>query len=70
MTINQKLEYERIIRGMTQQEFSEFLGVSRGTISHHLTGRNISLRHLKNYSEKLKIDLLVEYAAMKIKEEN
>lgn len=66
MKINKMLEIERKKRGMTQQEFSEYIGIPRGTLSHHELGRNISLRYLKRYSEKLNINLLDKYIKAKL----
>ncbi|ELU5587469.1 helix-turn-helix domain-containing protein [Clostridium perfringens] len=57
MSIAIILDYERLKRGFTQQQFADFLGVARGTLSHHLTGRSISPKYIKIYSEKLDIDL-------------
>ena len=56
MSIAKILDYERLKRGFTQQQFADFLGIARGTLSHHLTGRCISPKHIKLYSEKLNID--------------
>ena len=56
MSISKILDYERLKRGFTQQQFADFLGVARGTLSHHLTGRAMSPRYIKLYSEKLDID--------------
>lgn len=50
---------------MTQVEFAEFLDVPRGTLSHHLTGRKISSKILKRYSDKLNIDLASVYIRRK-----
>lgn len=66
MKINQMIEYERLKRGMTQEEFAQFLGVSRGTLAHHERGRNISLKLMKLYAQKLGDGLLVEYAKEKL----
>lgn len=52
-------------RGMTQVEFAKFLDVPRGTLSHHLTGRNISPKILKRYSDRLDIDLADVYVRRK-----
>lgn len=65
MNLAKTLDYERLKRGMTQSEFAFFLGVPRGTLAHHLTGRRISPKILKRYSEKLDIDL----ASIAIKED-
>lgn len=61
MSINKILDYERLKRGFTQQQFADFLGVARGTLSHHLTGRAMSPKYIKLYSEKLDIDLAKIY---------
>lgn len=68
MSIVKILDYERLKRGFTQQQFAEFLGISRGTLSHHLTGRSISPKYIKLYSDKLNIDLAKIY--IKEKEKN
>lgn len=52
-------------RGMTQRDFAEYLDVPRGTLSHHLTGRKISSKILKRYSDKLNIDLASIYMRRK-----
>lgn len=57
MNLSEILDYERLKRGMTQSEFALFLEVPRGTLAHHLTGRKISPKILKQYSDKLNIDL-------------
>lgn len=67
MSVARILDYERLKRGFTQQQFADFLGIARGTLSHHLTGRNISPKYIKLYSEKLDIDLAKLY--MKEREE-
>lgn len=61
MDIVKTLDYERLKRGFTQQEFADFLGVARGTLSHHLTGRTISPKYIKIYSDKLDIDLAKKF---------
>lgn len=61
MGISKILDYERLKRGFTQQQFADFLGVARGTLSHHLTGRAMSPKYIKLYSEKLDIDLAKIY---------
>ncbi|MCX0353225.1 helix-turn-helix domain-containing protein [Clostridium perfringens] len=61
MSIARILDYERLKRGFTQQQFADFLGISRGTLSHHLVGRSISPKYIKLYSEKLDIDLAKIY---------
>ena len=61
MSVARILDYERLKRGFTQQQFADFLGIARGTLSHHLTGRRISPKYIKLYSEKLDIDLAKIY---------
>lgn len=65
MSVKKILKYEMLKRGMTQIEFANFLDVPRGTLSHHLTGRNISSKILKRYSDKLNIDLASIYIRRK-----
>lgn len=57
MNISKILNYERLKRGMTQKEFSEFTGINRATLGHHLTGRLPNPRAIKIYSDKLDIDI-------------
>lgn len=57
MTVSKALKYERLKRGMTQNEFAEFLESDRGSIAHYESGRIPLPITLKKFSEKLGIDL-------------
>ncbi|MBD5572351.1 helix-turn-helix domain-containing protein [Clostridium botulinum] len=57
MTISKVLKYERLKRGMTQEEFSKLLGVDRASIAHYENGRIPSPSRLKEFSDKLNTDL-------------
>lgn len=52
------LEYERLTKGMTQQEFSEFLGIPRSSLTTYLLGKRLpGARKIKTISKKLKLDI-------------
>lgn len=52
------LEYERLTKGMTQQEFSEFLGIPRSSLTTYLLGKRLpGARKIKIISKKLKLDI-------------
>lgn len=51
------MKYERLKRGMTQQEFADFIGVTRATLAHYELGRIPAPATLKKIGEKLDVDL-------------
>jgi len=57
MNLKELMKYERLKRGMTQQEFADLLGVTRGTLAHYELGRIPAPAALKRISEKLGVDL-------------
>lgn len=56
--INKIIKDKRLRLGLTQEEFANYVGISRGTISHHEQGRKISLKLLREYDNKLQLGLL------------
>lgn len=57
MSLANTLKYERIKRGMTQEQFAKFLGISRVSIAYYELGRNPAPSRIKILSEKLDLDL-------------
>lgn len=51
------MKYERLKRGMTQQQFADFIGVTRATLAHYELGRIPAPATLKKISEELNADL-------------
>lgn len=52
------LEYERLKRGMTHQEFSEFLGLPRSSVTSYLLARTLpGAKKIKIISQKLNLDI-------------
>ena len=57
MSFAKALKYERIKRGMTQKEFAELLGTDRSAIAHYENDRVPLPTTLKQFSDKLNVDL-------------
>ena len=52
------LEYERLKKGMTQQEFSELLGIPRSSVTSYLLGNTLpGAKKIKIISQKLNLDI-------------
>lgn len=52
------LEYERLSRGMTHQQFSEFLGFPRSSVTSYLLARTLpGAKKIKIISQKLNLDI-------------
>ena len=51
------LKYERLRRGMTQEQFAKMLNITRASLSHYEKGRKPSPSKVKMMSEILNIDL-------------
>ena len=52
------LEYERIKRGMTHEEFAEFLGVPRSSVTAYIIGKRLpGAKRLRKMSKLLNIDI-------------
>lgn len=61
MNLGQTLKYQRMKRGMTQEEFADFLGIARGSIAHYERGDRLpSPKYVKILSDKLKTDIAKE----------
>lgn len=53
------LECERLERGMTHQEFSNFLGIPRSSVTTYLLARSLpGAKRLKIISKKLNLDIV------------
>lgn len=52
------LEYQRLSKGMTQQELANFLGISRSSLTYYLLGERFpNPAKIKEMSKKLNIDI-------------
>lgn len=52
------LEYERLKKGMTHEEFSNFLGIPRSSVTAYLLARSLpGANRLKIISKKLNLDI-------------
>lgn len=52
------LEYERLKKGMTHEEFSNFLGIPRSSVTTYLLARSLpGANRLKIISKKLNLDI-------------
>lgn len=57
MGLAETLKYERLKRGMTQEEFSKFLGIDRPSLTHYEAGRIPKPQRIKKFGELLGTDL-------------
>lgn len=60
MSLAKTLKYQRIKRGMTQEEFAKFIGMSRGSLAHYERGRKPLPKNVKIISDKIGIDIAKE----------
>jgi transcriptional regulator with XRE-family HTH domain len=52
------LEYERLNRGMTQQEFADFIGIPRNSVTTYINGQRLPrAKRLKKIAELFNIDI-------------